>query len=309
MYFVEPKAEIIEQKPGKQGIFEQIEKGARICYKSENRTELNDKGESLTARKFVDNILNVKKHTSVAEHGTVYLKFAIDDKNADKYCHNKYTKVVSDSDYLYVTTNYRVLLENNWLSDLKTPYLCEVPDKNHIRRITVKFWTQVAIAREAHRHRTHSPSEESTRYCNYSKDKFGNEISICEPEFLRNEGTYYKIDHYINSANKESWFKNYCRAISYNYRNPGFDKVDYWLFANLACEYSYLGMIELGAKPEEARTILPLDTKTEFYHTAFEDDWKTFIEMRTANVAHLDIKVLANDLKKQFIERGYANFE
>ncbi|MCH5167839.1 MAG: FAD-dependent thymidylate synthase [Erysipelotrichales bacterium] len=309
MYFIEPKVEIIDQKPGKQGIFEQIEKGARICYKSENKTEFNEEGESLTARKFVDNILNVKKHTSVAEHGTVYLKFPIDDKNVEKYCNNKYSKVVSDPDYLYVTTNYRVLLENNWLDDLKAPYLCEVPEDKHIRRITVKFWTQVAIAREAHRHRVHSPSEESTRYCNYSKDKFGNEISICEPEFLKNEGSYYKIASYDNTKNKEAWLLNYCRTISSDYNNPWFDKVDYWLFANIACEYSYLGMIKLGAKPEEARTILPLDTKTEFYHTAFEDDWKTFLDMRTANVAHDDIKVLAHDLKKQFIERGYKEFE
>jgi hypothetical protein len=78
--------------------------------------------------------------------------------------------------YVYhITTNLRVLVENDWLDDLK--YLCE-PTEFHEKRITVKFITGIDISRETNRHRVNSISEESTRYCNYSLGKFGNSINV-----------------------------------------------------------------------------------------------------------------------------------
>lgn len=84
------------------------------------------------------------------------------------------------SDY-YITTNYRVIVENNWFEDLD--YICE-PTEWHEKRITVRFTTQIAVSREANRHRVDSVAEQSTRYCNYSKDKFGGEIAINKPKWV-----------------------------------------------------------------------------------------------------------------------------
>lgn len=79
----------------------------------------------------------------------------------------------------YITTNARVLIENNWLEDLQ--YMCE-PTKYHAKRISVKFTTSIGITRELIRHRVFSFMNESTRYCNYSKGKFGSELTFVIPE-------------------------------------------------------------------------------------------------------------------------------
>lgn len=67
----------------------------------------------------------------------------------------------------------------------------------------------------------------------------------------------------------------------------------------MACEYSYMNLIRLGWKPQQARTILPLDTNTEVVYTAFESDWEHFIELRTSQAAHPDIRILAEKVKEE----------
>lgn len=97
------------------------------------------------------------------------------------YRENKYSKVMQIGSDYYITTNYRVIVENNWFEDLD--YICE-PTEWHEKRITVRFTTQIAVSREANRHRVDSVAEQSTRYCNYSKDKFGGEIAINKPKWV-----------------------------------------------------------------------------------------------------------------------------
>ena len=100
-------------------------------------------------------------------------------------------KVKTDNKYAYVTLNYRHIVENGWIDDLQ--YLCD-PTEHHERRYTFKVTTSIGVTRELNRHRVNSIAEQSTRYCNYSKDKFGNEVTFCIPSWMNiPEGSY--CDH------------------------------------------------------------------------------------------------------------------
>ena len=165
MRLIKPSFEILEQEPGIQGIYKQIERAGRTCYKSEDRITED------SAEKFV-NMIKDRQHTAMLEHGTVYLKDVYDVSAIGswrrsigyKYTSNKYSKVTVDesADFrnIYITTNYRVLYENNWLDDLK--YLCE-PTEYHQKRVTVKFICDRGVSHEFVRHRVFSFAQESTR--------------------------------------------------------------------------------------------------------------------------------------------------
>lgn len=162
MRLIKPSIEILEQGSGIQGIYKQIEKAGRTCYKSENLITED------SAEKFV-NMIKDRQHTAMLEHGTVYLNiedyFTDIKKVIPKYQSNKYsvTKIGPlgrSGRQAYITTNYRVLIKNNWLDDLQ--YQCE-PTKYHEKRITVKFICDRGISHEFVRHRVFSFAQESTR--------------------------------------------------------------------------------------------------------------------------------------------------
>lgn len=158
MRLIKPSIEILEQGSGIQGIYKQIERAGRTCYKSENLITED------SAEKFV-NMIKDRQHTAMLEHGTVYLKCATVYENPYihpedgeenpvnplyKYDDNMFSTIVEDNDCVYITTNYRVLYENNWLDDLQ--YLCE-PTEYHEKRITVKFICDRGISHEFVRHK------------------------------------------------------------------------------------------------------------------------------------------------------------
>ena len=137
MKLIKSSFEIIEQYPGIEGIYKQIELAGRTCYKS------LDKITEDSAKGFVDRMIK-SGHGAMLEHGTVYLSKALD---FTKYLDNKYSKVILYKDTSFtrcpiicqsaaITTNLRVLVENNWMDDLQ--YICE-PTEYHEKRITVKF--------------------------------------------------------------------------------------------------------------------------------------------------------------------------
>ena len=135
MKLIKPYFEIWEQSAGLEGAYKQIEKVSRVCYKSE------DKITEDSAKPFVDRMIK-SGHGAMLEHGTVYLKITYKDTDFTTLCmfygKNKYSVLnhSEDNKIYYITTNYRVLVENNHLSDLK--YLCE-PSEFHEKRITVHF--------------------------------------------------------------------------------------------------------------------------------------------------------------------------
>lgn len=294
MRLIKPSTEIIPQAPGLEGIYQQIEKAGRVCYKSE------DKITEDSAKEFADRMIK-SGHEAMLEHGTVYLYLPPEAPvTGYKYRDNAYSKYLEIREreksaprvHKYITTNFRVMVENRWLNDLG--YLCE-PTEYHEKRITVKFTTQVAVSREFNRHKVNSMAEQSTSYCNYTSDKFGG-VGVNIPSWIEEE-----------ELSSLKGLGEYCEAVLYHTDEETFTAIDYWLFANLACEYSYENLIRLGWSPKKARTILPLDTNTELYHTAFLSDWKHFFELRCAKNAHPDAQVLANELKKQFIEKGWKS--
>ena len=238
--------------------------------------------ENLTAEDFV-NMLMKSGHGAMLEHGTVYMQIDTfldipEDKKLDKRVHqydsNRFTKV--NSMYIgqgcwryYITTNLRVLVENDWLDDLK--YVCK-PTEYHAKRITAKFICDRGVSHEIVRHRTMSFAQESTRYCNYSKSKFGQELTFIEPAWEFPSSDIINIKERFEAILGEA-------------------------------EANYMELITLGFKPQEARAVLPNALKTEIVVTAFIDDWKHFFELRCDSAAHPDIRKLALDLQKQFIDR------
>lgn len=281
MKLINSSVEIWKQKGyDVENILKHIEKCGRVCYKSE------DKITTDSYIKFTD-MLKSAHHFSVFEHGTVYLKIwkAGGSPIVDKYKRNPYSRVVSywnsvqrnvyDSPTYYITTNMRVILENGWEDDLQ--FICE-PTEYHEERITAHFICSIGISREFNRHRVDSVSEQSTRYCNYSKNKFGNQITFIIPTFL--EGKLNPVTGYLHIPDiiKDTISDEYLCSLS-------------------NAEKSYFNLIACGCKPQEAREVLPLSTATELIHTAYKSDWDHFFDLRTASSAHPDAQKLANILK------------
>lgn len=268
MKLIKPYCEIIPQEPGLQGIYKQIELAGRTCYKSE------DKITETSAEDFVNRMIK-SGHDAMLEHGTVYLKMKYGGTNRDEsddiyvYTKNKYSEYETDSyGTYYITTNLRVLVENGWLSDLR--YLCD-PEIPHKKRVTVKFVCDRGISHELVRHRAFSFAQESSRYCNYSKNKFGNEITCIEPTWYDESEQFIKDS--FTSALKEM-------------------------------EKEYFDLLKAGKTAQQARQVLPTALKTEVVMTGFIEDWKHFFSLRCDKAAHPDMQYLANSLKQQFIENG-----
>lgn len=279
MKLINPSAKILKQEPELEGIYKQIELAGRTCYKSE------DKITDGSAKSFVDRMIK-SNHLAMLEHGTVYLKYP-EDKHFVKYHENEFSriKLIEDGDFA-VTTNYRVLVENDWLDDLK--YICE-PTEYHERRITFKLLTSIGVTRELNRHRVNSIAEQSTRYCNYSKDKFGNEVTFCIPSWLSNikEGSYTWKDYFGD----------------WRYIDMSSSIEDKFIAELFSSERAYLELITKGWQPQQAREVLPLCTATEAVYTAFESDWNHFFNLRyfeSTGKVHPNMKELTTLMYKEY---------
>ena len=267
MKLIESKAELVLQQEGLEGVYKQIELCGRTCYKSEDKiTEDSAKG-------FVDRMIK-SNHTAMLEHGTVYLALPMETiipsnagcwgKYLGKYSKGSIVCTVNGEQRVAITTNLRVLVEHGWLDDLK--YICE-PTEYHERRYTLKLTTDRGVSHELVRHRVFSFAQESTRYCNYSKDKFNNELTFIFPHWLLNR------DH-----------DKFTKALK--------DAQKY-----------YFTLLDQGWTPQEARQVLPNALKTEICMTGFESDWKHFLDLRYFEVtgkAHPDMKELATKIVEQF---------
>lgn len=291
MKIQDPQFEIWEQAPGEAGIYQQIERAGRVCYKSEEKTTAD------SAKPFVERMV-ANEHYAMLEHGTIYL--CCEHGQLPLYLNNKFSRCNTIDGKDYITTNLRVLAENKALDDLS--YRCEYQKGKHELRITVHFTTQIAITREFNRHRANSMAEQSTRYCNYSKNKFDNEIGINMPTWVTE-----KCNAAPNTQFEKSRFYTLCEDAA-NKNTDHWTLLDTWLFANQAAEFAYMKLIAAGCKPQEARVILPLDTNTELVHTAFVSDWLHFFDLRalgTTGAPHPDAKALALPLYEEFKKRGY----
>lgn len=298
MKLIKPSYEFWEQKEGLSGVEAQIERAARVCYASEPKGEV---GELLGK-------LIKAKHYAMLEHGTVYLMIDCSGRLIDvanKYIQNKYSKVSLHSDGVHycITTNYRVLVENNWLDDLK--YLCE-PTEYHEKRITVKFTMDRIGSQSFCRHRVFSFAQESTRYCNYSKDKLGNEITFIIPSWLNiPEGIAYWHDGLGYRVGADPNNTDFDASLGYINKSSNYDS---FLYALENAEKSYFRLLKEEWKPQQARQVLPNALKTELVMTGFVSDWKHFFRLRSriaeTGKPHPQAQELADPLMDEFVKRG-----
>lgn len=299
MKLIKPGFVIIEQEPGLDGIHKQIELAGRTCYKSEDRITID------SAKGFVDRMIK-SGHGAMLEHGTVYLKVPKTDTAyvvGMKYERNKYSKSNYVSGDFHITTNLRVIVENGWMDDLQ--YLCE-PTEYHEKRYTVKFTCDRGVTHEFVRHRVFSFAQESTRYCNYSKDKFGSEVTFILPPWLdENNPNLYKC--WQAADNWGECLPEYYYKITDIGANDGMYVDTHQAFATALfhAEKLYFSLLENGWKAQEARAVLPNAVKAELVMTGFASDWKHFFDLRDAISAHPQARELAEPLHKEFINRKY----
>lgn len=294
MKLIKPSFEILEQKPRLDGLLQHIERCGRTCYKSE------DKITKESAPKFVDMLVK-RGHTAMVEHGTVYLTLNMASRQEYfKYCTNKYSEAISEGEAEkgtwagYVTTNYRVLLQNNWMEDLQ--YLTE-PTK-HIRRITVKFVCDRGVSHEFVRHRVFSFAQESTRYCNYSKDKFGGDCTFIIPSWI--DSNDFEIPRTLR------WGEHLTYEVERITGDPNNAPLSVYLQSLLQAEEAYMELLKEGWIAQQARAVLPNSLKTELIMTGTIEQWEGFFKLRCAKDAHPQARELAVPLYEEFVKRGYV---
>jgi len=310
MNLIIPSVEIWQQGDTLKDMWSHIARCTRVCYQSQKKNEA-ESDEDFVRRVILSHepANSDANHLAMLEHGTVYLimqRWGNDREEheaIEKYLNNKYSNYKEDEHGKYhITTNLRVLVENNWLDDLK--YVC-LPTEHHAKRVTVSFTTNIGVTREFNRHRVNSPSEESTRNCNYNKKNNG-ELNIGLPAWLLDE----ENQDYINTQ-KYTSVTEYADDIAANdddFILNNWCDVDFYLSAITFAEWHYNMLIKKGWKPQQAREVLPLATKSQLIHTAFVDDWKHFFKLRADGVSgapHPNAKLVAKPLKEKFIELGY----
>jgi thymidylate synthase (FAD) len=152
--------------------------------------------------------------------------------------------------------------------------------------ITAKIITDRGVTHEIVRHRIASYSQESTRYCNYSQDKFGNEITVILPVWFRG---FTEGGLNANNENQEE------------FRRHAQYKV--WKAMCEQIEKAYFELLKAGQSPQEARAVLPNSLKTELVMTANLREWRHFFKLRGSLKAHPQIRSLAMDMLKGFQEK------
>ena len=272
MILIEPKVELLKE----DNFYSHVANCARVCYASNNNSNISDE-------QFCKNVLIANNHLSMFRHATIYCKYNKNDWNrytVDTFHLAQNINVIDIGD-LYVIMNGQSYLEfkrNNIAENLKidSHIIKDLPNElKEYKRFTFKVITQISTSRELNRVSPNNIAERSTRYCNYSKDKFGNQICICKPYYYDN-----------------------------------LEIADQLAFINRMSEYegNYLNRISRGWKPEDAREFLPLCTATEVVYTYNVREWRRIIDLRyygTTGKPHPNAKIIAGMIRDQLIYLGY----
>lgn len=237
-------------------------------------------------------MLKEKGHLSPFEFGTIYLTIEVgsplyDEDYIEKmdsilfYGNNPFSKTIEEPNedktgrFYYITTNLRVLLENNRLYDLK--YSTEII--KHLPRYCFRLTLSRDISHEFVRHRSMSLMQESSRYCNYSHGKFGKQCAFIIPVWLESElkeGVYDDISDIDNQTARN------------------------FLFSLSDSEEYYFDLLRDGWQSQQARQVLPNALKTELMMCGFESDWNHFFDLRCSPAAHPSARQLAENIREDF---------
>jgi len=289
MKLIKQSYEIINQTDfSLVGIKKHIERCARVSYKSE------DKITDSSYKKFVTMLEN-NGHDRPLEFGTVHLRMNyeelidLQDTLTGMSIYNDYwlkwnEEIIDSDDNVFVTTNYRYFLEvikqHPWIEEL----LDESDSEYYLKRYTVHMILDRGVMDEFRTHVGLSHLAESTRYCNYSKDKFNNELTFIEPcwEIKTTDGVVTPEGTHMSSSSNE------------------------FLLALKEAEDHYLSLLAKGWTPQQARSVLPLSIKSELISCGFEDAWTNFFFRRDAKDAHPMAQEIAKPMHKEFIKLGYC---
>lgn len=295
MKLIKQSFETLEQKDfSLVGIKKFIERCGRVCYKSEDRITED------SYIKFVDNLIK-RHHDRPLEFGTVHLKIGYIEfstlikvtllkKDAWNSIWIKYNFNPIEH-CLNITTNYRYYLEiKNILKDAfnidMDIYLTDEDNEFYPKRYTAHMILDRGVMDEFRTHVTLSHLAESTRYCNYSKDKFDNQVTFIIPNWCNSlvEGSEQKYSPFeINGGEVE------------------------FMDAIQSAQNYYLSLLKLGWTPQQARNVLPLGIKSELISCGFVDAWENLFYRRCANDAHPMAREIAIPLQEKFKELGYVN--
>ncbi len=335
MKVVNQSYEILDVIPGKE--LKHIEKIGRVCYKSEDKISEDDS----SAKKFVKMLVD-HKHLAMTEHaGIAFImkgrmfsqvkKMAyIFETRTGQACQLRFSETRGALLRYIVSGNMRAWLEtlNEYISREEIengeeccttlpsnmmqvfsqypeifgdviPVCYEDPDdlvethriypdemtameKSIHQTVSVKFITDRGVSHELVRHRPMSFAQESQRYVSYNKEKFGGEISFIDPfTCVTNDAKMAALDDATL-----------------------FDMKVLWERACLDAEKTYMSLVEAGATPQIARSVLPNCTKTEITMTGNLAEWEHFFELRCDKAAHPAMRELVIPLKEEFIRRG-----
>lgn len=291
MKLIKQSFEILEQTDySLKGIKQFIERCGRVCYKSE------DKITDTSYEKFVD-MLERKDHARPLEFGTVHLKMKASNFQgfihalfSEKMFNSIWIKCNCEDKTMYITTNYRYYLNIIKQFPIIKNYFTEEDNKFYPKRYTVHFITNRGIMDEFRTHVTLSHLAESTRYCNYSKGKFNNELTFIIPNWVDTikEGTYTKDHEFPPMWGYDNWMDSE------------------WFYAMCRAEETYLTMVREYLVPQQAREVLPLSVKSELISCGFGSAWCNFFYRRCAKDAHPMAREIAIPLQDKFKEMGLS---
>lgn len=279
MRIVKPKVEEIKDFEGVDNFYKAVARAARICYASDKTTD-----DKELCKRLIE-----KKHYSPFAHAIIYIRTESAYRNFsimnNIVYNNKFT--IPYKSHTFFAVNGRVIVEEieKWIGNLELSsgifeYLetflaniktIESPFRGYFKSFIVD--TSIGTTREFNRHHDNFYiCEQSTRYCNYSKDKFGGEISVNEP--------YWVIDDVLKD---EVYKQAYAE----------------WYESLVSSESKYFNMLNEGVPTDIARGVLPLDTHTRCIYTATIEEWNHIIQMRyygTTGKPHGDAKIIAGKI-------------
>ena len=302
MKLIKQSFEILEQKDFTiKGIKQFVERCARVSYKSEDRMT------DTSYEKFV-NMLESRGHDRPLEFGTVHLKMILPD--FEGFIHslltigmlnNIWIKHAYKGDVIYITTNYRYYLDIiKYFPNVKK-YLTEEDNEYYPKRYTVHMILDRGVMDEFRTHVGLSHLAESTRYCNYSKDKFNNEVTFVIPSWM----DFPEISIDLGNYDKTS-VRSKDGNVHIIDTRPPYVEGDF-IRSLCEAESNYLSIVRNGWTPQQAREVLPLAVKSELISCGFEDAWKNFYKRRDASDAHPMAQEIAKPMHKEFIERGFID--
>lgn len=282
MKLIEPSCEYWEQRD----VVTHIARCARVCYANEKNENSYEKDEALVKR------LIESGHVSMLRHATIYyivpLKIFREIDNIvgkaikyfiDLYINSPYIYKVYDANYVYISTNKQFIEENPCevlqIYAVTPERFFEYDVTKPIRRFTFYLTSQLCTTRELNRTSPNNIAEQSTRYCNYSSDKFENEIQFCKP-------------HWYDNCNDK--FKEIYNSYLIN------------------SEAGYFKLLEEGFLPQDARGVLPLDTASKVAYTYTFVEWVEIINKRyfgTTGKPHPNAKIIIGMVLDKFKEMGY----